>query len=308
MISVIMPAYNSEAFIVEAVESILNQTFQDFELIISDDGSSDRTLEIARSYAAKDPRVKVIQADHVGAAENGNRCLRAAKYPWVARMDSDDISLPDRLAVLAEAVRANPEVVLWGAWAGLIDRWSRRMRQVRLGPETQQDYLDARKDGRVILVVSPTCMFRRDLALDLGGYDDRMDGADDVELMNSLAELGPVRVIPREIALYRLHGGSVSATRFLRQHRVLQYLHQRNLARLRGSDLTIEEFWRDLEAQPLSRRMARYLDDKGRIHYRNTIMHLAEHRFAKAIWSAGMAAVCNPSHMMRRAGRRLASH
>jgi glycosyltransferase involved in cell wall biosynthesis len=308
MISVIMPAYNAESFIVEAIESVLGQTFPDFELIISDDGSRDRTLEIASAYAARDSRVHVLHGENVGVAENGNRCLRAAKYPWIARMDSDDISLPDRLAQVAAAVREAPEVVLWGGHAIIIDRWGNRLRRIHSGPESAEEYLDYRRAGKVIYAISPTCLFRRDLALELGGYDRRMEGAEDVELMNNIAERGPARTIKRDLAFYRVHGNSISSTRYMVQQRIFEFMALRNQARLKGSDLSLEEYQRNLDEQPVLRRLIRSLGDHGRNQYRNTVVHLAERRFLKATYSAGMAIACNPMHALHRTRNRLSSN
>ncbi len=121
MISVIMPAYNAEAFIAEAIESILGQTFREFELIVSDDGSTDGTVGIALRFAALDSRVRVLRNAHLGVAQNGNLCLDAARYGWVARMDADDVALPHRLARLLDAARAEPEVLLWGGYGRRLD-------------------------------------------------------------------------------------------------------------------------------------------------------------------------------------------
>jgi len=308
MISVIMPAYNSEEFISEAIESILDQTFRDFELIISDDGSRDRTLEIAQSYAARDQRILVLRGENVGVAENGNRCLRAAKYPWIARMDSDDIAFPDRLALLFEAACKDPEVVLWGSYAITIDRKGKQLRRIHSGPESPEEYLEYRRTGKVIYVISPTCLFRRDLALELGGYDRRMEGAEDVELMNNMAEHGPVRTITRDLAFYRIHGKSISSTRYALQQEVFGFMAARNQARLRGSDLSIETYRRDLNDQPALRRLTRGLAEFGRNNYRNTVVHMAERRFFKATCSAALAIVCNPRHALLRTRNRLLSH
>jgi glycosyltransferase involved in cell wall biosynthesis len=309
MISVIMPAYNSEDFIAEAIESVLNQTFRDFELIISDDASQDRTLEIAESYAAHDPRIRVLRGEkNVGAAENGTRCLRAAKFPWIARMDSDDISLPDRLAQLMDAAQSDPEVVLWGGYATIINRMGKRLRRIRSGPESLEEYLEYRRAGKVIYVVSPTCFFRRDLALELGGYDPQLQAADDVVLMNSMAERGPARIISRDLALYRVHGSSISSQHYMPQQEIFGFIAARNQARLNGSDLTFETYRRSLNEQPALQRLARNLGDIGRNHYRNTVVHLAERRFLKATWSAGLAIACNPWHALHRTRNRMLSN
>ena len=308
MISVIMPAYNSEDFIAAAIESVLSQTFPDFELIVSDDGSRDGTLEIARSYAARDRRIRILSGENVGAPENGNRCLRAATRPWVARMDADDISLPDRFARLMDAARETPDVVLWGGQAVVIDRQGRRMRRIHSGPQSAEEFREFRAAGKVIYVISPTCLFRRDLALELGGYDPAMDGADDVELMNSLAERGHARTIPYDLALYRVHGSSISSTRYAAQERVFAFLSARNQARLKGRDLSIEEYRRSLDEQPALKRLVRGLSGFGRNSYRNTAVHLAERRYVKATLSAGLAIACNPLHALNRTRNRMLSN
>jgi glycosyltransferase involved in cell wall biosynthesis len=308
MISVIMPAYNSEDFIAAAIDSILGQTFTDFELIISDDGSRDGTLEIARSCAARDKRIRVLSGENVGAAENGNRCLRAATRPWVARMDADDISFPDRLERLADAVLEHPEVVLWGGRAITIDRRGRQMRRIYRGPASAEEYEKFRAQGEVIYVISPTCLFRRDLALELGGYDPAMEGADDVELMNGIAERGPVRTIPHDLAFYRIHGGSITSTRYMLQEKVFAFLSARNAARLQGLDLSMETYQRDLDEQPALRRLVRSVGGFGRHSYRNTVVHVAERRFIKAMLAAGLAIACNPRYALNRTRKRMLSN
>ncbi len=115
MISVVIGAYNAERYIARAVESMLAQTYTDFELIAVDDGSTDRTAAILRSCAARDARVRVIEAAHQGISGAANRGIAAARQAWIARMDADDIALPHRLERQLAAAAAAPEVVLWGA-------------------------------------------------------------------------------------------------------------------------------------------------------------------------------------------------
>ncbi|MBK7981678.1 MAG: glycosyltransferase family 2 protein [Ignavibacteriae bacterium] len=95
MISVLLPVYNGEKYLSQSIKSILNQTFRDFEFIIVDDGSIDNTEKIVSSF--HDTRIKYIKKDHTGLADTLNYGLKLANYDWVARMDADDISLPNRL-------------------------------------------------------------------------------------------------------------------------------------------------------------------------------------------------------------------
>src|SRR5689334_22165094 len=96
-VSVYMPAFNVERYVADAVRSVLSQTFGDFELIVVDDGSTDRTLDILRDLARTDPRVKLLSRPNTGVSRASNEAIALARGEFLARMDSDDFSMPDRL-------------------------------------------------------------------------------------------------------------------------------------------------------------------------------------------------------------------
>lgn len=301
-----MRTYNSEAFLTEAIESVLRQSYPDWELIISDDGSTDRTLTISGQYSARDRRIRLlVHGRNVGPSENGNRCLRAARYPWVAVLDSDDVCLPHRLERTLDAAMASPDVVLWGGRAILIDRNGRHMRRTLIGPTSQEEYERYVRDGRIIFVISPTVMFRRELALKLGGYDDAMFGAEDVELMTRLAEQGPVRALNEDLALYRVHGASISSTKFEHQQRMFDFLDLRTKLRLGGHDISLPKYLEMLENQPPREKLARLVRNMGRRQYRDAVVHLAERRFVRAAGAGAVAVLCDPRHALTRIRNRL---
>ena len=114
-ISVVMAVYNGQKYVREAIESILNQTFRDFEFIIVDDGSIDTTSEILKEYAREDERIKIItNPKNIGLTKSLNKAIKVAQGKYIARMDADDISLPERLERQIEFMRKNPEVGLLG--------------------------------------------------------------------------------------------------------------------------------------------------------------------------------------------------
>ena len=114
-VSVIMPCFNVEKYIGEAIESVLNQTFKDFEFIIINDGSTDDTAEIAKRYAKQDKRINLIDnKENRGFIARLNDCLDIACGEYVAKMDSDDISLPERLQKQVEFLDANPDIGMVG--------------------------------------------------------------------------------------------------------------------------------------------------------------------------------------------------
>ncbi|MBF2003421.1 MAG: glycosyltransferase, partial [Synechococcales cyanobacterium M58_A2018_015] len=98
LVSVLMPVYNAERFLAQAVESILTQSFVDFEFLITNDGSRDRSLQILAAYAARDSRIRLLNRENKGVIYTLNEMLDRARGTFIARMDADDIAKPDRLA------------------------------------------------------------------------------------------------------------------------------------------------------------------------------------------------------------------
>ncbi|HXE55221.1 MAG TPA: glycosyltransferase family A protein, partial [Tepidisphaeraceae bacterium] len=120
-ISVLMPVYNVERFVASAIDSILSQTFGDFELIITDDGSKDATPAIVQTYAARDSRVRLSQQPNAGITITLNRQIALARGPFLARMDGDDISLPTRFEKQLRFLQEHADHVLVGCQCLLID-------------------------------------------------------------------------------------------------------------------------------------------------------------------------------------------
>lgn len=120
LISILMPVYNGEKYIRESVDSILSQTFTDFEFLIVEDGSTDGTVEILAEYARKDSRIRIIYNEkNSGVAESLNRGLKLACGEYIARMDADDVSLPERLAVQVAYLLEHPNVSVCGTFLSI---------------------------------------------------------------------------------------------------------------------------------------------------------------------------------------------
>lgn len=113
MISVIIPAYNAEVYISETIESIFNQTFKDFEIIVIDDGSTDSTVSIVKKYMSQDPRIRLVQQSNRGTSHARNNGIAHAKYNWIAPIDADDVLLPQRFEKQLATATQCPQVVDW---------------------------------------------------------------------------------------------------------------------------------------------------------------------------------------------------
>jgi len=118
-VSVLLPVYNAQDYLRESIDSILNQSFTDFELIIINDGSTDRSKEMIDSYT--DPRIRLIDQDNAGLPVSLNRAIAIAKGQYLARQDADDVSLPNRLAEQVEFMESNPSCGLLGTWAQILE-------------------------------------------------------------------------------------------------------------------------------------------------------------------------------------------
>ena len=135
-VSVVMPVYNGERYLAEAIASILGQTFADFEFIIVDDGSSDGSPEIVREYAQRDSRIlSVFLEKNQGEASARNRGIERASGKYIAAMDSDDISLPDRLRLQLEFLNKNPTIGVLGGNVWVIDQDYKFLGQSKLPQE-----------------------------------------------------------------------------------------------------------------------------------------------------------------------------
>ena len=200
-----MAAYNAELFIKEAISSVLLQSFEDFELLIVNDGSTDQTVAAVQSF--EDPRIRLIHnASNQGLVVTRNRALDEARGEFIAVLDSDDIAVPERLQVQYDFMRQHPEVALCSGHAALIDEQ---------GTATGQKFI-VPTDGVNMEVffgnpfINPAAMFRTDILRELGGYRD-FAPAEDFDFFLRVSEKYPVANVDHFLVHYRLHGQNTSA-------------------------------------------------------------------------------------------------
>lgn len=175
-----MAVHNGEQFLPAAVESILGQTYHGWELIVVDDGSTDASGAILRSFAEREPRVRVIEHQNKrGLARSLNDAFACAQGELIARMDADDVSLPQRLERQVQFLDAHPEIDVLGTSAELIGATGHVFGVVQR-PERHQDLAETLYRGNPIL--HPSAVMRRDFLKTLGGYDEKLSRAQDADL------------------------------------------------------------------------------------------------------------------------------
>lgn len=203
----LLPVWNGEAFLEPAIDSIVGQTFAALELIVIDDGSTDRSAAIAGKFASADPRVRVLRRPHEGLSPSLNAGIDAAQGEYVARMDADDVSVPDRLRKQVEFLDAHPSCVAAGAWIEVVDDAGRH-----LGVKTfvtTHDAIAAALLRGISPMAHPTIVARREALRDAGGYDAGRYPSEDLDLWFRLAERGELANLGEVLLRHRRHEAAV---------------------------------------------------------------------------------------------------
>lgn len=257
VVSVVMTAYNRERYIAAAIESVLAQTFEAFELVIVDDRSTDGTLAIARQYEARDRRVHVAANEHnLGQFPNRNHAASLARGRFLKYHDSDDLMYPHCLATMVAALDAEPRagIALTTGWA-----WPGGPCPMLLSPRMcyQREFL-----GRGLFMAGPSgALFRTEVFRGLGGFDDHGVPSDFMFWLKACARHF-VLLVPGDLFWYRVHPGQELQSPRMERERALVYgltwkaLHaegcplvdgERERARCNYAFIIARELWRDLK-------------------------------------------------------------
>jgi len=218
-----MAVYNGERYLREAIDSILGQSFEDIELVVCNDGSTDGSESILLDYARKDSRVKLLnRRDNRGLISTRNEMLAASTGEYFAVMDADDIAMTDRFERQVAFLDANPDHVLVGSRILLIDPDGHPM--CSLGIKETHDEIDAwHMEGRSgAAITNPTIMMRTQAVRDVGAYTVGTDCAEDYDLFLRLAEIGKLATLPEVLLHYRQHLSSVGYKRNLEQRNAIR--------------------------------------------------------------------------------------
>lgn len=236
-ISVIMPVYNGEKYLNEAIDSIIYQTFRDFELIIIDDASTDNTSNIIKSY--NDDRIVFIKNnENLGIAKTLNKGIEIAKGKYIARMDADDISYKHRLDIQYKFMEDNTEVGMCGS---SVEMFSEKDNNIKLH-ECPTNY----EEIKVLQIFNtafahPTVMIRKNI-LDKYNlrYDEFYEGMEDYELWTRMSKITKLSNIEEALLKYRIHSNQITKKISDIQYERMKLLKERILMNL-SSDFTKED-------------------------------------------------------------------
>ena len=214
-ISVVMPVYNSELYLTDAIESILNQSYTDFEFIIINDGSTDKSLEIIQHYCKKDGRIRMFTQPNRGLVAALNRGIKLAKGEYIARMDSDDISLPQRFEKQIEYMKNHPKCEVLGTQAELMDSEGNILDRVVSKPVFPIDIYLLLGHGSIL--AHPTILMKRSTAVSVGYYRESALQAEDFDMWQRIATRSNMANLSSIQLSYRQNPESISNTQGKKQ-------------------------------------------------------------------------------------------
>lgn len=208
-VSVLLPVYNASEFLREALDSLIVQTFEDFEVIAVDDGSTDDSLEILREYAQRDHRFRVLSRPNTGIVGALNDGLAVARAPLIARMDADDISRPERFARQVAFMNEHKQVIALGTWVAMTWVNGLPIYTYRTPPK-HQEIAHQLLIGNGGAIIHPSAVFRREALEVGGGYREKALWYEDFDLYLRLLECGELANLPEVLLDYRQHLKSVN--------------------------------------------------------------------------------------------------
>jgi glycosyltransferase involved in cell wall biosynthesis len=209
-----MCVYNDERFVGHAIQSVLAQSFQEFELVIINDGSTDGTQAVLDEYARRDSRIRVYRQENAGTTAAANFGLSVVCGKFVARLDSDDLSYPHRLQLEAEFLERNPSVALVGGGSHIID-----VDGAVIGVRNISTAAPARTLRHRCIYQQSDVMFRRDVVARLGGYRDKFRNAQDYDLWLRVSEVAQIAKLDDILGQWRLNRGGYTLSRAQEQRR-----------------------------------------------------------------------------------------
>jgi hypothetical protein len=207
-VSVVIPAYNAEEYLAEALDSVIAQTYRDIEIVVVDDGSSDGTSAILDRYRRLDDRMIVHRQPRGGVVVALNQGLALARGEFIARMDADDISLPHRIERQVGFLDAHPAVAVVGGSVILVNAKNEEFH--REAPPASDALIKAMLQDNSTMV-HPAVLIRRDVLGDLGGYRDVVKYAEDYDLWLRIAERHELANLQEPVLRYRIHAHQSSA-------------------------------------------------------------------------------------------------
>lgn len=300
MISIIIAAHNAELYIAEAIESILNQTYSAFELIIVEDSSTDNTWSIIQTYAEQDQRIQIYQTDVKNGGLAKNVGASHSQYKYIAFLDSDDIAFPDRIEKQFNYMKNHPTVVVTGTYLQRITPEGLMMAPITNGPTSIEEFHQLDRTQHLISLYGTSAMVRKDIFDKVGGHVPGAEPTDDGELWDRMAQYGECVVIPEKLIYYRQHVNAVSVVNASKRHFWHSFIKARHAMRLQGQSLTREDYQMKYNQMGRFERFSIQMHTMSHLHVRFARIHRARKHYRLMCLSYIKAVIYRPIWVVAR--------
>jgi glycosyltransferase involved in cell wall biosynthesis len=303
-VSVIMPVYNGAQFLDEAIQSVLDQTYKEFELLLVNDGSKDKSLEIAERYAKSDSRVRVISHENMGMAKTLNDAIAQAQNERIARIDQDDLMEPNRLERQLAYIQRYPDVDILSSFVKIIDDSGQVLAEGK-SPLISYDAVEKlHRSGEMIGFHHPAVMMRKSSVLNAGGFRSQFWPVDDVDLWARMLEKGyKVLVQPEFLTRYRVHGGSTSIAKAMEARKKVTWVKEcMSCRRNDRAEPAWEDFCNAQNNMPVLFRANRWRKDSAKVFYKSAAFNFAQKKVFSAVYWGGLSFLLQPRYIL---GKRL---
>lgn len=302
LVSVIMPVYNSKEFLAEAIESVLEQTYPNWELVIVDDGSPDSSYEIAEKYQQKDSRIVLHKQKNGGPSSARNTAVDMAKGELIAMLDPDDVMFPSRLQEQVDFLHEHPEVSIVSCLCNYVNRHNKTLGTNYTDILTVEDCHRYIKENKIVFCLHSGATLYKDAFLNVGGYKEDIFYTQDLDLWNRLVESGyDLVVMPKILVNYRIHGSSIMSTQYLKIPYEFYWVRDTTYRRRSGRpELEYSEYLKVLEKEPFMNRLRLKRSVYYKYFYRTAGLMYAEKKYLNFLISITGAFLLNPLYVFQK--------
>jgi len=299
-VTVVMSVYNGMPHLPAAVASILDQTLKEFRFLIIDDGSTDASAEYLDHL--RDDRIELVHQDNRGLGASLNRGIELCRTPYLARMDADDVSVPERLERQLAHMKANADLVMLSSQVAFL---CGRTRFAGPPKPLTHEVIRGALLRRGSAVCHGACLFRTEALREIGGY--RIAGAgQDTDVFLRMCEQGQVENLREVLYLIGVHRESVCYTDRDRVNRVRAYAIECANRRAAGDEEpTLTQYEADWRRRGLVRKMLDRIDSWSSVQYRRALLDFSQSKSLRGTARLGAACVCRPRGVLKRIRARL---
>jgi len=301
-VSIIMSAFNAEKYISEAIESVLNQTYKDFEFIIINDGSTDNTGKIIKKYSKLDSRIKYFEQENKGMGESLNFALSLCSNELVARIDADDLMIPNRIERQINFFKKHPEYSVVATFVKYINEKGEIIGGKKSKLTSWNIIEEEYKSNKLVGFHHPSVMYKKSNILEVGGYRREYWPADDIDLWNRLLEKGfKIIVLPEFLTLYRISISSVTVSKSIETDMKKNFVKHNMLLRRKGlNEISWDEYINNLNKQKLYLRLNERRKNYVHFLYKNITIFYATKKYIKLILNSIILFLIGPIYFVKK--------